>query len=168
MKKVTATKRHFPALMLIYSKPGAKILPHVLPVQQIFHFTMTGIKGKSKRNSQTFQCLFIEPVRFPRKILLVNWLSSPDSLPVSYTIVPSSSGDGQFAGSRRQKANLTKASLGSKKLGPSGSPLCHSKHFPWQTPSAEIEQTVFHSSLSQRTLLGLISFTQIPPLCCIF
>lgn len=67
VKKVTATKRHFPALMLICSKPGAKILPHSLPVQQIFHFTVTGMKGKSKWSSQTFQCLFIEPVHFPRK-----------------------------------------------------------------------------------------------------
>lgn len=167
MKKVTATKSHFPALTLICSKPGAKILPPFFPIQQIFHFPMTGMKGKSKWNSQAFQCLFTVPVHFPRKS---SWWTglAPQTLPVSYTTVPSSSGDGQFAESGRQKTNLTKASLGSKELGPSGSPLCHSKHFPWQTPSAEIEQTFFHSSLSQCTTLGLISFTPIPLLCYIF
>lgn len=158
MKKVTATKHHFPVLMLICSKPGTNILTHLLPVQQIYHLTMTGIQGKPKLDSHTSQCLFTVQVHFPRKSFWeTGWAPQPLFLFPTLCCPVLQQTDSPLA-SRRQKINLTKASLGSKKPVASVSLLCHNKHFLWQTPSAEIEQTVFHISLNPWALRGQINF----------
>lgn len=54
-------------------------------------------RGKIQIRQSDFPVSIHYPSAFSQKILLVNWLSSSNSLPVSYTIVPSSSGDWQFS-----------------------------------------------------------------------
>lgn len=169
---MSAAKHDFAVPVLICSRVVTKILTHLLLVQQIFHFTMTGIQGKSKFKSDfpgSIHC----PSAFSHQFLLVNQLGSSNSLPVSFTVLcPVLQETDNSPGSRRHKTNLTKTSLGSKKRVASISLVGHNKHFLWQTSSAGTEQKVFHISLNQCTLLGQISFASKTysntTACCIF
>lgn len=88
MKKANAHKAPSPNVNLY--RGVTKILTH-LPSPADISLTMTGI-WRNPIDSQTFQCLFTVQVHFPVNVS-GKLAKLSNSLPVSYTKLPSSSGD---------------------------------------------------------------------------